>query len=336
MAAPSTSDLVYYTVAPLTDSDWETNFNQVVAWFTDGDADFDIDSLTLTSDLKLVSTKKVYFEADLETYISSPSADIFDVYVGNANIIKITEAASDKVEILGADLEVDATQKIYLDAGGNSYLHEASADNVEIVSGGDIAMTFLSGNDCALEATGKMFLDAGGNSYIYEVSADVISIVAGDANNMEFRTDSTWAIQGIRFGSDSANSTINNGSTGTGTTTLYLGTYTIDTTAPSDEKTKTAISPKENVLDKLNEIEVKKFKFKKQYDTNSKQHTGMIAQEVEKIFPELVIERSDKLKAIQYKEFIPYLIKSIQEQQVIISEMDQRIKNLEEALNNVG
>ena len=75
------------------------------------------------------------------------------------------------------------------------------------------------------------------------------------------------------------------------------------------------------------------------YDKEAKElqgvHYGLIAQDVQKIYPELVYERDGKL-SINYTELIPMLIKAVQElsnnaeklkQQILLQ--DQRIKELE-------
>ena len=111
------------------------------------DADTAVGHLTLAPDgdliLDPVSTKVIinatddlYFDGGTHTYITESSDDVLDIYVGALNIMKLDEA-NDKVEVLGADLEIDAAKKIYLDGGGDTYIHEASADLAEIYVGGD-------------------------------------------------------------------------------------------------------------------------------------------------------------------------------------------------------
>lgn len=58
-------------------------------------------------------------------------------------------------------------------------------------------------------------------------------------------------------------------------------------------------------------------------------HYGVIAQEIEKILPEVVKESSDGTKAVAYGEIIPVLIEAIKEQQ-------KRIDLLEKKLDGIG
>ncbi|MEX0812751.1 MAG: tail fiber domain-containing protein [Chitinophagales bacterium] len=59
---------------------------------------------------------------------------------------------------------------------------------------------------------------------------------------------------------------------------------------------------------------------------------GLIAQEVEKILPELVDTDNEGYKSVQYSHVVPLLIEAIKEQQLIINEKDQKIETIE-ALN---
>ena len=123
-------------------------------------------------------------------------------------------------------------------------------------------------------------------------------------------------IGGIAVGADALNNTISTGSLGDGTTTLYVGTYTVDTTAPSDIITKEEIISTNYGLKDLLKLSVKDYKYKKEYVNEGavqEEHTGLIAQDVEQIYPEAVIYRSDGLKAVNYTKMIPLIISSIQE-----------------------
>ncbi len=59
---------------------------------------------------------------------------------------------------------------------------------------------------------------------------------------------------------------------------------------------------------------------------------GFVAQEVQKIFPDLVTTQEDGLLGIQYTGLIPVLVKAIQEQQLEIDELFRRIEELEKKI----
>ena len=57
---------------------------------------------------------------------------------------------------------------------------------------------------------------------------------------------------------------------------------------------------------------------------------GLIAQEVEKVLPEVVQIREDGIKAISYEKVVPLLVEAVKDQQVIIENLENRIKLLED------
>ena len=60
---------------------------------------------------------------------------------------------------------------------------------------------------------------------------------------------------------------------------------------------------------------------------------GVIAQEVEAVLPELILENEDDgLKSVAYSELTAVLINAIKEQQQIIEDLKTRVKQLE--INN--
>jgi hypothetical protein len=97
----------------------------------------------------------------------------------------------------------------------------------------------------------------------------------------------------------------------------------------SDERLKKNIEPVEDVLSKLNSLQPKKYHFLENSDVDEK-HYGFIAQDLEKIFPELVSVTPDDgdgivdLRMVSYTELIPILVKAVQEQQKMIEELQRR------------
>jgi tetratricopeptide (TPR) repeat protein len=56
---------------------------------------------------------------------------------------------------------------------------------------------------------------------------------------------------------------------------------------------------------------------------------GLIAQEVEQIFPELVANGENGFKMVDYEKLIPVLVEAIKQQQLIIDDLELRITTLE-------
>jgi hypothetical protein len=96
---------------------------------------------------------------------------------------------------------------------------------------------------------------------------------------------------------------------------------------PSDKNLKKNIEPitddKSNSIINLEPVE---FNYKD--DRLQRKHLGFIAQDVEKIYPELVIGGQNDVKSINYSEFIPLLVLKIQNQQKEIDELREQINEL--------
>lgn len=86
----------------------------------------------------------------------------------------------------------------------------------------------------------------------------------------------------------------------------------------SDERLKKNVQPLGNELDKV--LLLKPVLFNWRYDDGS--DVGFIAQEVEKIFPEVVRTNSiTNLKSIDYSKLTVFLVKALQEQQKEIEQL---------------
>ena len=59
----------------------------------------------------------------------------------------------------------------------------------------------------------------------------------------------------------------------------------------------------------------------------------MIAQEIQKIYPEVVYKRSDGYYAIKYFKLNALIIEAIKSHQVFIDDMDEQIKWLKTYIN---
>jgi len=82
--------------------------------------------------------------------------------------------------------------------------------------------------------------------------------------------------------------------------------------ADSDIRLKDIEKPIENAVESLSTLQTVYYSWKD--SENEKQHLGLIAQEVESVFPEIVSESSiTGMKGVNYIELIPVLVKAIQE-----------------------
>jgi hypothetical protein len=81
-------------------------------------------------------------------------------------------------------------------------------------------------------------------------------------------------------------------------------------------------------VDKLIDLNPISFKFKS--DIRSKEHYGFIAQDFEKLYPELVKNSEMGYKTVNYIELIPILVSKIQLMDKEITELNNKILELKE------
>lgn len=88
----------------------------------------------------------------------------------------------------------------------------------------------------------------------------------------------------------------------------------------SDERLKDNISTiLEEEADKLLKIEPKRFTFKN--DVSKRSHFGVLAQDVEKVFPNLVDNSLTGHKRVNYQEFTPLILAKLKNMQSDIDEL---------------
>jgi hypothetical protein len=117
--------------------------------------------------------------------------------------------------------------------------------------------------------------------------------------------------------------------------------------AISDAKLKENVTDASPKLEDLMQVKVRNFN----YIGDEKKQLGVVAQELEEVFPSMIDESSDfeeqevideqgnvtkervdlgtTTKSVKYSVFVPMLIKAMQEQQEIINDLKARIETLE-------
>ena len=118
---------------------------------------------------------------------------------------------------------------------------------------------------------------------------------------------------------------------------LFDGTTTIagDLNINSDARLKANIISLGATLSKLLQIDGKTYTMKK--DTKNKPKIGLLAQEIETVFPELVSE-TNNIKSVNYQGLVPVLINAIKEQQQEIERLkkqEERLRLLEQKVNTL-
>ena len=134
--------------------------------------------------------------------------------------------------------------------------------------------------------------------------------------------------------------TANLGSSNSKWTNLYVVNVNgTSLSSSSDRRYKTEIKPLERALDKVIMLNGVTYKWRvsefpeQQFDSNT--HIGVIAQDVEEIFPELVSTDENGYKSVQYGNFAPVLIEAIKELKAEKDELQKEVEELKKMVEEL-
>ena len=170
---------------------------------------------------------------------------------------------------------------------------------------------------------------------IYTIASDLLSLVMGQYNlagstvtedsiGEEGTSANTFSLDNIAF-------VIGNGTNSDSRSDALVVKFNGDATLAgnlninSDARLKANIISLGSTLSKLLQIDGKSYTMKK--DESDKQKIGLLAQDIEKVFPELVSE-SNGIKSVNYQGLVPVLINALKEQQSEIEELKTMLKTL--------
>jgi len=209
----------------------------------------------------------------------------------------------------------------------------------------DYAMSFQMNNDSDrgfwwgdqghTDAQGAMSLSTDGKLSV----ATAIRVGHGESDT---------ALAGSSYGADFAGTGIFYGglradagfgvNTAAGPTGTIRATGDITAFYTSDRKFKENIKPIENALDKVIEIGGKTFDWSDEYIAAhggadgyfiTSTDFGVIAQDVESVFPLAIRKRNDGTLAVDYEKLCALAFQAIKEQQLTIKQLETRINKLE-------
>lgn len=252
-------------------------------------------------------------------------------------------------------VDLQLTQNCYYSTG-NQWIYNttAPAERYSLYNGTHTWSNAPSGTaGTAATFTDRMTLDASGNLLVGTVASPVAKVQieqsSASINGTDIRaTSASYTNTVLQLGADrnTSNSTYNMiQATRYGAVTCFIvrdsgNVQNVNNSygAISDIKLKENIVDATPKLDKLNQVRIVNYNLKT--DPNQKQ-IGVIAQELEAIFPSMVENIKDRdedgneldetTKSVKYSVFVPILIKAIQEQQAMINELKAEIDLLKGA-----
>ena len=217
----------------------------------------------------------------------------------------------------GADALLSNTSGIDNTASGVSALNGNTDGNNNTASGYQaLNGNTTGGNNIAMGYQAGYNLTTGSNNI------DIGSVgVAGESNVIRIGTKGTQkvtVIAGIY------------GTSVTGSTVVVSATGRLGVTV-SSERFKTAITPMGSNSAKLEQLRPVTFKLKS--DATATRQYGLIAEEVAKVYPELVIrDEKGRIDGVRYDELAPMLLNEAQRQQRINEAQAAEMRDLKQQL----
>ena len=160
-------------------------------------------------------------------------------------------------------------------------------------------------------------------NYNRVTSTDIVTAVNAAISAGDITTGSS-----ISSSTDLQLNSLGIGIAATGTTGEIVATNDITAFYSSDERLKTNIEVIDSALDKVSNIRGVKFDWNEtaleMYPDRTDRDVGVIAQEIEKVLPEVVADRDNGYKAVRYEKLVPLLIEAIKE---LKQEVDELKKN---------
>ncbi|UCG28104.1 MAG: tail fiber domain-containing protein, partial [Bacteroidales bacterium] len=261
---------------------------------------------------------------------------------GNVGIGTVTPAYTLEVEgSISANAYYGSENNDYLeiDASENFRFISNSVERMRINGSGNVGIGDSSPGE-KLEVTGNITLSAGANRYIALPDAANTLIIGKNSGGIMpwgVITDAGGYIALRVDGLVTKSLYIkDDGNVGVGTSTpsqkftVYNGTTTGTYTTSgwqhsSDRRLKTDIRPIQTSLDRVLMLQGISFNWKA---NSGKREYGFIAQDVVKVFPEIVSKDRDGYYSIAYGNFAPLLVEAIKEQQEIIVAQQSEIEEL--------
>ena len=146
---------------------------------------------------------------------------------------------------------------------------------------------------------------------------------ANVANTPTIPTNNNELANGAGYTTYTSNQATNTNSNVTFNTVNATGDITAF--ASSDERLKDNIQTIPNAVEKVQQIKGVSFDWNSNQTNHTGHDIGVIAQDIEKVLPEIVATRDDGYKAVRYEKIVALLIEAVKEQQLQIEELKSKL-----------
>tara|TARA_A100001201_G_scaffold81620_1_gene72791 strand:- start:257 stop:1039 length:783 start_codon:yes stop_codon:yes gene_type:complete len=200
---------------------------------------------------------------------------------------------------------------------------------------GDITVDGNADFNGNIYGLGNFFVNA--STFLYNSGTSTITFATNGSMNIGLNgnTNQTTEVNGASLTVNAANTTLQDaqidslgiGTAASGTTGEIRATGDITAFYSSDERLKENIKPIENATDKVKALGGYTFNWKEgieEVTSKSGKDVGIIAQELEKVLPELVNTRDNGYKGVDYPKLVALLIESNKELIKRIEELEKK------------
>ena len=158
--------------------------------------------------------------------------------------------------------------------------------------------------------------------------------VVGNINTGQGATEVYLMNQGVQTGDSVQFNSLGVGTAPSGVAGAILATNDVVAFASSDERLKENLEPIGSAIEKVGQLTGYTFDWipMEGIHVHSGHDVGVIAQEVEKVLPEVVEDRENGYKAVKYEKLTALLIQAVNEQQKQIDKLTKELRWLENHL----
>ena len=237
---------------------------------------------------------------------------------GSQNII-ISQGSGANVTIGPGDTKV-----VYLDGAGSGAAVVDAFVDLDL-SGGSVNVSTVKTNsgDMTFDSAADIILDADGADIIFKDGGTAIAHLTNSSSDFVIETkvqDKDFIVKGNDGGSGITALTIDMSGAG-------AATFNNDGTAFSDKRLKTDISPIENALEKV--MQMQGVYYKRNDVENARTQVGVLAQDMEGIVPEVVLTADDEMqtKSVDYGKLTAVLMEAVKQLSNEVTHLKQQILN---------
>jgi hypothetical protein len=269
-----------------------------------------------------ITTRETSAGAGDRTGITNANAPLTNAQI-DANFIALN---NDKLEISdGSESATPSTvvkrtsngsiNVVGLDASGQIDAQSLILDTALAISEGGTGATTAS------TARDNLGLTIGTNVQAYD--GDLGAIAGLTTNGFAYRSGTnTWQAGHVFSSADLQLRSIGLGTASSGTAGQLRATNSITAYYSSDERLKENITKITNPLDKVQQLRGVEYDWTDKYIEENggedgyfirKHDIGLIAQDVQKVLPEIVAENSDGYLAIKYERVVALLVEAVKE-----------------------